>query len=398
MLSLHRKKLHIMIFYPQCSKEATGISSTRCAGLRSLQNFIKSFAIRTEPEKCFFAAIAYRAKSSFGSADGLRCVMTTVLTPACADLLRRKVFLVHVAQPTLLFRVRLSLPGAVALHQPDHAVGVGYFSPQHVSSPRKVNDRVGPAGVAGEQKRTVQCTEAVGERFVLAVGRRAGLESEVSVLDRGYLDIGILIDDAGLDVVALKGVSHRSLLALCPPNFGIRCEVSESPLDQRFHSAAIDVGWLRALVLPLTDHQSGKPGCVVAMRMGDENLSNLPKVVARLNHARCHAASGIDQVKRTVDHKEIGGLRTVGARQRPAGGAKRHELRAGRWRGLRRDAIHGNHRTERTHQKANGQNLHPILPFLDHVTPSAYKPLCSPCARSSPTHAMNSGFTALPSG
>jgi hypothetical protein len=35
---------------------------------------------------------------------------------------------------------------------------------------------------------------------------------------------------------------------------------------------------------------------------------------------------------------------------------------------------------------------------LDHVTPSAYKPLCSPCARSSPTHAMNSGFTALPSG
>src|SRR6516225_8906796 len=33
---------------------------------RSLQNFIKSFAIRTEPEKCFFAAIAYRAKSSFG--------------------------------------------------------------------------------------------------------------------------------------------------------------------------------------------------------------------------------------------------------------------------------------------------------------------------------------------
>src|SRR6476620_12414410 len=46
---------------------------------RSLQNFIKSFAIRTEPEKCFFAATAYRAKSSFGSGDGLRCVITTDL-------------------------------------------------------------------------------------------------------------------------------------------------------------------------------------------------------------------------------------------------------------------------------------------------------------------------------
>src|SRR5262245_47913433 len=51
---------------------------------RSGQNFIKSFAIRTEPEKWFFAARAYRAKSSFGSDDGLRCVITTVLTPACA--------------------------------------------------------------------------------------------------------------------------------------------------------------------------------------------------------------------------------------------------------------------------------------------------------------------------
>src|SRR5215472_11455136 len=51
---------------------------------RSGQNFIKSFAIRTEPEKGFFAARAYRVKSSFGSDDGLRCVITTVLTPACA--------------------------------------------------------------------------------------------------------------------------------------------------------------------------------------------------------------------------------------------------------------------------------------------------------------------------
>src|SRR5262245_37587959 len=251
---------------------------------RSFQNFIKSFAIRTEPEKCFFAAIAYRAKSSFGSDDGLRCVMMTILTPACAaslpNLLRRNVFLVHMAQPTLLLRLRLCLPGAVALHQPDHVVGIGYFGYQHVSALRKVNDRVRPAGVAGEQERTIRCVEAVGERFVLAVGRRARLESEVSVLDRRHLDIGILIDDASRDVVALKGISHRSLLALCPPNFGIRREVSESPLDQRFHAAAINVGWLRALVLPLTDHQSGKPGCVVAMQVGDENLSDFAKVVA----------------------------------------------------------------------------------------------------------------------
>src|SRR5262249_4679950 len=112
--------------------------------------------------------------------------------------------------------------------------------------------RVRPAGIAGEQERTVQCVEAVGERFVLAVGWRAGLESEVSVLDRRHLDVGILIDDASRDVVALKGVGHRSLLALGQPEFGGRCGVNKRAVDRRFDAAAIDVGRLGALVLPLT--------------------------------------------------------------------------------------------------------------------------------------------------
>jgi len=42
---------------------------------------------------------------------------------------------------------------------------------------------------------------------------------------------------------------------------------------------------------------------VVAMRVGDENLADLAKVVARLNHARRHAAAGVDQIKRAVDDK-----------------------------------------------------------------------------------------------
>jgi hypothetical protein len=66
-------------------------------------------AIRAEPEKCFFAARAYRVKSSFGSDDRLRCVSTTVLMPACAASLptspRCDMLLGHVAQPTLLLRL-----------------------------------------------------------------------------------------------------------------------------------------------------------------------------------------------------------------------------------------------------------------------------------------------------
>src|SRR5262249_45820116 len=43
-----------------------------------------------------------------------------------------------------------------------------------------------------------------------------------------------------------------------------------------------------------SNHQRGKAGRVVAMRVGDENLADLAKVVARLNHARRHAAASVD--------------------------------------------------------------------------------------------------------
>src|SRR5262249_96314 len=103
-----------------------------------------------------------------------------------------------------------------------------------------------------------------------------------------------LIDDASRNVVALKGVGHRSLLALSPPDFGVRGEVNESARDQRFDAAAIDVGRLGALVLPLADHHPAKPAPLAAMWVGDENLADLAKVVARLNHARRHAAASVD--------------------------------------------------------------------------------------------------------
>jgi hypothetical protein len=49
------------------------------------------------------------------------------------------------------------------------------------------------------------------------------------------------------------------------------------------------------------------------MRVGDENLADLAKIVARLNYPRRHAASGVDQVKRAVDDKEIRRRRAAAA-------------------------------------------------------------------------------------
>src|SRR5262249_21309126 len=88
------------------------------------------------------------------------------------------------------------------------------FGHQNVGAFRKVNDRVGPASVTREQERTAKCVEAVGERFLLAVGRRAGLEPEVSVLDRSHLNVGILIDDATAMSWPLKVSAIGSVTAL----------------------------------------------------------------------------------------------------------------------------------------------------------------------------------------
>ncbi len=66
---------------------------------------------------------------------------------------------------------------------------------------------------------------------------------------------------------------------------------------------------------------------MVAMRMGDENLAGLAKIVAGLNDAARHAVAGVDQIQRPVDHQQIGRLRAILGRQRPAAGAEGDQCR-----------------------------------------------------------------------
>ena len=70
--------------------------------------------------------------------------------------------------------------------------------------------------------------EAVGIRLVLAVGRAPLREVEMRVLDRSHLDVGVLIDEAGSNVMTAEDIGHQSAIGRFFPSaqrisaFGVR--------------------------------------------------------------------------------------------------------------------------------------------------------------------------------
>ena len=152
------------------------------------------------------------------------------------------------------------------------------------------------------------------------------------VLDRGYAHVRVLVDGAGRDVVAAEELRHLLALALGPADLGVRREVGDRSLDERFGAAAVDLGRLAALVFPLRDEQGRKPHGVVAVRMGDEHAADLAEVVARLDEPPRHAIAGVDEIERLVDHEQVRRLRAAARGKRAAARAERDDHRGVRRR------------------------------------------------------------------
>ena len=165
------------------------------------------------------------------------------------------------------------------------------------------------------------------------------------VLDRRHLDVGILIDDAGTDVMAVKDIGHRPLLALGPADFSVRREIVHRALDEGLDAAAVNIDRLGALIFPFGHQERRQPRSVIAVRMGDEDFSDFAEIVAGLHDAARHAVAGIDQIERAVDHQQVRRLRAVLGGQRTAARAEGDESRrgfgVGRNRALRSDQIAG---------------------------------------------------------
>src|ERR1700722_5453935 len=145
---------------------------------------------------------------------------------------------------------------------------------------------------------------------------------EMRVLDRSDLYVRILVDEAGLDVVSAESFRHRPLLAFGPADLGVRREIIDRAFHQRLDAAAVNIGRL-SLLLPLGHQQGRETGGVVAVGVRNKNLADFAEIVAGLDDTTGDAAASIDQIERTVDDQQVGGLRPVRTRQWAAGSAER---------------------------------------------------------------------------
>jgi hypothetical protein len=100
----------------------------------------------------------------------------------------------------------------------------------------------------------------------------------VRVLNRGHFHVGILIDHARLDIVRVKCVGHRPLLAFRYQRisaFGVK--IGDRALDQRLDAAAVDVDRLGALIFPFRVQQRRQAVGMVAVRWVMKILPTLRK-------------------------------------------------------------------------------------------------------------------------
>src|SRR6266568_720116 len=82
---------------------------------------------------------------------------------------------------------------------------------------------------------------------------------------------------------------------------------------------------LISVLIPCDRHQRAEPRRVIVVMVGDENRADLPRVDAGLRETTRDAIAGIDDIRHSVDHQQIGRLRAMGSRRRAGRRPERDE-------------------------------------------------------------------------
>ena len=133
------------------------------------------------------------------------------------------------------------------------------------------------------------------------------MEGEVGIFDYSYLEIGILVNQSGANVMTEESLLNRYRAAsIGNSDLGTDSEILHRSLYQIFRSGwAIDVDGLGPLVVPCGRHKCAKAGSVVVMMMRDENGAHISNVETSLGDAASHAIAGVNDIKRVIDNQQI---------------------------------------------------------------------------------------------
>jgi hypothetical protein len=164
----------------------------------------------------------------------------------------------------------------------------------------------------------------------------------VAVLGRRDLYVGVLEHRPGLEVANGEYLGHRNdLSAVADPDLRTHGE----KLQQPFHAGlgagrSHDADRLGAIGVIDDTHQAAQSAGMVAVRVGDEDIVDVPEVGTEPGQSPRHTGAAVDQVHRPVDDQEVRRLRPADGRVWTAPCAERDHSRSrlcrGTTEGLRR--------------------------------------------------------------
>ena len=129
------------------------------------------------------------------------------------------------------------------------------------------------------------------------------MESKMAVFDGCHLDVRILKNHPGADIMTEEHLGYRyGAASISNPDLGTYGEILHGGFNQLYcFGRAIDIDRLRTLSIPRNRQQRTKTGCVIVMMVRNENDSDLSGIDTSFRKTARGAVAGINDIMRAVD-------------------------------------------------------------------------------------------------
>ena len=194
------------------------------------------------------------------------------------------------------------LPATVIGHLFHPALARRGFRDEQIGVFRKFRDGIAGAGIPGKHNHAIRRFKTIGIGLVLA-GSRAFMEIKMAVFDGRHLDVRVLINHPGADIMTEEYLGYRhAATSVGNPDLGTDSEILNSGLDQLCcPGRAIDMDRFSAILIPRHRQQRTKTSRVIVMMVSDKNNADFPDVDTSFRKTPRDAVARINDIMRPVD-------------------------------------------------------------------------------------------------
>jgi len=203
------------------------------------------------------------------------------LTGYFSDEFRRQMSLGGLPHETRPLLGTHHLPAPVSGHVFNPILHRNRLRQEQIGAFRDLVDEIAGTSVPSERDNSIRRLEPIRVGLVFA-GSFASVESKMTVLDRRYFEICILVDHSGTNIVPEQNLFYGYRLPASivrQSDFGAYPVILRGCFDQgggwRW---AVNIDRRLALGIPCNRHQHAKSTSVIIMMVGDENSSDVADV------------------------------------------------------------------------------------------------------------------------